>query len=276
LLREIGALHGKVVTTFHGVDISAGMKKSGRKIYASLFERGDLFLPISERWRRRLIELGCNETKIQVHRMGIDCRRFTFKPRLPEPNGSFKIITIARMVEKKGLEFGIRAFAKLKKEYENVEYIIIGDGPLKPDLELLIKKLNVRNSVRILGSQEQNKVIEIMDTSHLFMLPSVTASDGDQEGIPVVLMEAMAVGLPVISTIHSGIPELVEDGLSGFLVPEKDETALFERLKYLVENSHRWPEMGHHGRKIVEAHYDINLLNDKLVKIYEQLLAKNK
>lgn len=274
LLREIGALNGKLVTTFHGVDMSAGLKKGGRKIYDSLFERGDLFLPISERWRKRLIDLGCDETKIQVHRMGIDCRRFAFKPRLPILNGPFKITTVARMVEKKGLEFGINAFAKLKKEYENVEYIIVGDGPLKPELELLIKKLNIQNYVRILGSLEQNSVVEILDSSHLFMLPSVTASDGDQEGIPVVLMEAMAAGLPVVSTIHSGIPELVEDGLSGFLVPEKDENALFEKLKYLFENSHRCAEMGNQGRKIVEARYDINRLNDKLVKIYEHLLSK--
>ena len=276
LLREIGVLHGKLVTTFHGFDITAGLKKAGSNVYDSLFKRGDLFLPISDRWRKRLIDLGCDETKIQVHRMGIDCHRFVFKPRFPKPDGSIKIATVARMVEKKGLEYGIRAFAGLKKKYGNVEYIIVGDGPLKPNLELLIKKLDVQNSVRILGPQDQNKVVEILDSSHLFMLPSVTASDGDQEGIPVVLMEAMAAGLPVISTIHSGIPELVEDGLSGFLVPEKDETALFERLKYLVANSHRWPEMGHHGRKIVEARYDINRLNDKLVKIYEQLLAENK
>jgi colanic acid/amylovoran biosynthesis glycosyltransferase len=134
LLREIGALQGKLITTFHGGDISYGLQKAGRKIYNSLFERGDLFLPVSDRWRKRLIELGCDETKIQVHRMGIDCRRFAFKPRLPDPKGRFKIVTVARMMEKKGLEFGIRAFARLNKIYSNSEYTIVGDGPLRANL----------------------------------------------------------------------------------------------------------------------------------------------
>jgi colanic acid/amylovoran biosynthesis glycosyltransferase len=272
MLREIGALQGKLITTFHGGDISFGLQKAGRKIYNSLFKRGDLFLPVSERWRKRLVELGCDETKIQVHRMGIDCRKFTFKPRLPDPNGAFKIVTVARMMEKKGLEFGIRAFAGLRKYHGNAEYTIIGDGPLRARLESLVDKLDFRKCVRMVGAQKQHRVIEILDSSHVFMLPSVTAANGDQEGLPVALMEAMAMGLPVVSTFHSGIPELVEDGLSGFLVPEKDVNGLFEKLKYLAENPERWAEMGHHGRKIVEAHYDINLLNDKLVEIFHQLL----
>jgi len=272
LLRETGVLRGKLVTTFHGYDISSGLKKTGPKFYNYLFEKGDLFLPISERWRQQLIELGCDAKKIQVHRMGIDCRRLAFKPRVLETGGLLKIVTVARMVKKKGLEFGIRAFAMLKKVYDNVEYTIVGDGPLRAELTSLVNHLGIRDCVRIVGALEQNRVVEILEKSHIFMLPSVTATNGDQEGIPVVLMEAMAVGLPVVSTLHSGIPELVEDGLSGFLVPEKDVNALFEKLKYLVENHQRWGEMGHHARKIVQAHYDINLQNDKLVDIFNRLL----
>ena len=270
LLKEIGALQGKLITIFHGGDISYALQKKGLSIYHSLFERGDLFLPVSERWRKRLIELGCDETKIQVHRMGIDCRRFSFKPRLPNPDGLFKIVTVARMTQKKGLEFGIKAFARLKKVYDNAEYTIVGDGPLRANLESLVNKLDIRNGVRMVGSQKQHQVIEILESSHIFMLPSVTAANGDQEGVPVSLMEAMAMGLPIVSTLHSGIPELVEDGLSGFLAPEKDVDTLFEKLKYLAENPERWAEMGSYGRKIVETQYDINLLNDKLVKIFNQ------
>jgi colanic acid/amylovoran biosynthesis glycosyltransferase len=272
LLRETGVLRGKLVTTFHGFDITSGLKKTGPKFYSFLFEKGDLFLPISERWKQRLIELGCDEKKIQVHRMGIDCRRFAFKPRMPEPGGRFKIVTVARLMEKKGLEFGIKAVARLKKDFDNIEYTIIGDGPLKESLKLLAKDLGIQNSVQMIGSQPQHRVVEFLEKSHLFMLPSVTAANGDQEGIPVVLMEAMAMGLPVVSTLHSGIPELVEDGVSGFLVSEKDVTALFKKLKYLAENPSRYAEMGHHGRQMVEKNYNISLLNDKLVDIFNRLM----
>ena len=90
--------------------------------------------------------------------------------------------------------------------------------------------------------------------------------------IPVALMEAMAMGLPVVSTHHSGIPELIENGVSGFLVPEKNVDALFHKLKYLVKYPHLWPELGRRGRSYVEVHYNINKLNDRLVEIYQRLL----
>ena len=106
----------------------------------------------------------------------------------------------------------------------------------------------------------------------ILLVPSVTAQDGDQEGTPAVLMEALAQGIPVISTYHSGIPELVQDGISGFLVPERDTNALAEKIIYLLEHQEIWAEMGKAGRKYVEENFDTNKLNDRLIKIYQQLL----
>lgn len=114
----------------------------------------------------------------------------------------------------------------------------------------------------MVGPKSQQQVIEILDKAHILLAPSVTDKNGDQEGIPVVLMEAMAMGLPLVSTQHSGIPELIKNGVSGFLVPERNVEALFDKLKYLVDNSHMWPKMGRHGRNCVKEHYDINKLND--------------
>ncbi len=270
-LREIGALQGKLITTFHAVDLTVNLNVSGRHVYDNLFAKGDLFLPISQRWRQRLIELGCDDARIRVHHMGIDCKRFTFRSREPSGDGPLKIASVARLVEKKGLEYGIRAVARLKKDCPNVEYTIVGDGPLRADLERLIGGLDLQDCVRLAGWQEQHRIVEIMEKSHIFMAPSVTASNGDQEGIPVVLMEAMAMGLPVVSTRHSGIPELVEDGLSGCLVPERDVDGLYEKLKYLSDNPDQWVEMGRQGRKIVEEQYDINVLNDRLVQMYRSV-----
>ncbi len=273
LLREVGALSGKLVTTFHAADLTFKLDDWGGHYYRNLFDRGDLFLPISKYWQQRLVELGCIPGKIKVHRMGIDCtRRLLFRERKPQPNEKIKIVSIARLTEKKGLEYGIKAVAHLKKINPNIEYLIVGDGPLRPQLKQLVIDLDVRDCVKLMGWQEQQEVVKTLKNSTIFMAPSITASNGDKEGIPVVLMEAMAMGMPVISTNHSGIPELVENGRSGFLVPEKDVDALFKKLKYVIEHPHMWSDMGRHGRKKVEAEYNINVLNDKLVECFQSLI----
>ena len=272
LLREVGVLEGKLITTFHGFDITVHLHKHGENMYDRLFDTGDLFLPISDRWRHRLIELGCDEKKIGVHRMGVDCQKFSFKPRQPSKNGKVRLVSIARLVEKKGLEYSIRAVARLAKINEDIEYTIVGDGPLKGYLQSLVQELEVTDTVRMVGPKPQQQIIEILDKAHILIAPSVTDKMGDQEGIPVVLMEAMAMGLPLVSTQHSGIPELVENGVTGFLVPERNTEALFDKLKYLVENPHIWAKMGRNARNFVKKHYDINELNDRLVEIYQRLL----
>lgn len=271
MLRDIGVLQGKLVTTFHGSDITSYVQNLGVHVYSQLFDRGDLFMPISNRWQQWLIELGCNEKKIIVHRMGIDCRQLSFTPRKLDANSPVRIATIARLVEKKGVEYGIRAVAKLAKVNRKIEYNVIGDGPLKEELQQLIQELNVSNVVKLLGWKQQQEVVEIINNTNILLTPSVTSQDGDREGIPVVLMEAMAMGLPVVATKHSGIPELVEDRVSGFLVSERDVDALAEKLGYLIEHPEVWTEMGLAGRRCVEECYDINKLNDQLVNFYREL-----
>jgi colanic acid/amylovoran biosynthesis glycosyltransferase len=182
-------------------------------------------------------------------------------------------VTIARLVEKKGVEYGIRAVAKLVRAKLSIEYHVIGDGPLREDLRQLIQELDANDTVKLLGWKQQQEVVEILNNAHIMLAPSVTSQDGDQEGIPVSLMEAMARGLPIVSTQHSGIPELIENGVSGFLVPEQDVDALAEKLGYLIEHPEVWPEMGRAGRVYVEKHYDINKLNNQLVEIYQKLLT---
>ncbi|MBD2340538.1 glycosyltransferase [Calothrix sp. FACHB-156] len=272
LLKKLGLTQGKIVTSFHGYDITKYLEKSTINSYENLFEVGDLFLPISETWKNKLIDLGCDEKKIIVHRMGVDCDKFSFTPRYPSRDGKIRIVTIARLVEKKGVEYGIRAIAKLANDNQRIEYNIIGDGPLSTRLEETIKQLGVENTVKLLGWKEQNEVVEILNKSHILLAPSVTSKDGDQEGIPVVLMEAMAMGLPVVSTQHSGIPELVQDAVTGFLAPERDIDALADRLSYLIEHPELWLEMGQAGRRHIEEYYNIHKLNQQLVNICQKLL----
>ena len=287
-LKLLNLLKGKLITTFHGYDLTSFLQSQNKKIsrkwsrklfkskpvYDHLFTAGDEFLPISEHWQQRLLQLGCNPEKTSVHRMGIDVKTFAFTPRRLFAGESIKVLTIARLVEKKGVEYGIRAIAKLIAMNPNtehtIEYNIVGDGPLKAELISLIDELKVAQHVRLLGWKQQDEIVECLASSHLILAPSVTSKTGDQEGIPVVLMEAMAMGLPVMSTYHSGIPELVEEDVSGYLVPERDVAALTDKLGYLVNHPERWSEMGKAGRLCVENHYNIDKLNVQLVDIYQK------
>lgn len=274
LLRNFGILKGKLITSFRGFDISKYIQQYGSNVYSQLFEQGDLFLTACENFKHQLLKLGCNEKKAIVLRSGIDCDKFAFAPRRPDPDGRIRIVTTGRLVEKKGIEYGIRAVAKLTKINQNLEYQIIGDGPLRENLQQLIQELDLSDTVKLLGWKQQQEVVDILDRAHILIAPSVTAKNGDREGIPNVLKEAMAMGLPVISTRHSGIPELVKDGITGFLVPERDVDALAEKLSDLIENPQLWGQLGESGRKLVEDEYDSNKLNDELVEIYQQLLTE--
>ncbi|MEL6164852.1 MAG: glycosyltransferase, partial [Cyanobacteria bacterium J06628_3] len=195
--------------------------------------------------------------------------------RYPDASGLISIATTGRLVEKKGIEYAIRAIAEVAQVHPNVEFNIIGDGELKQRFLQVIQELNIGDKVHLKGWRNQKEIISILDETHIFVAPSVTASDGNQDAPVNTLKEAMAMGLPVIGTFHGGIPELVEDGVSGFLVPERDEKAIAQKLIYLIEHPEIWKEMGLSGRKKVETHYDTDKLNSELVEIYQQVSANN-
>ena len=272
LFRNLGLLKGKLITIFRGSDISKYLQKWGDNVYDQLFQEGDFFLTNCEFFRKRAIKLGCKEDRIVILGSGIDCSKFAFTPRYFPADGRVRIATTGRLVEKKGIEYGIRAIASLAKIYPNIEYNIIGDGELRNHFEQLIAELNIGHIVNLVGWKQQEELIEILDNSHILIAPSVTAADGNQDAPVNTLKEAMAMGLPVIGTLHGGIPELIEDGISGFLVPERDSNAIAQKVRYLIEHPEIWSDMGKAGRDQVEKKYDMDKLNDQLVEIYQQLL----
>jgi colanic acid/amylovoran biosynthesis glycosyltransferase len=203
---------------------------------------------------------------------GIDCDRFTFAPRHYPDDGVIRIVTTGRLVEKKGIEYGIRAIAQLAKTHSQIQYLIIGDGPLKAALQALVDELHMHEVIQFLGQKKQQEIIRTLEQAQLFIAPCVTAADGNQDAPVNVLKEAMAMGLPVVSTIHGGIPELVEDGISGFLVPERDVEALATKLADLIAHPEWWVSMGKAGHDFVKSHYGLTQLNDELVDIYQHLI----
>ena len=267
-LKQIGALHGKLVTSFRGHDATQE-RYVNSNLYKELFMQGDLFFPVSRNLADRLIVMGCPEGRIKVLHSGIDCKKFIFNGRALINNELPKVVTIARFVEMKGLEFAIKAISLLVSNGYEVSYTIIGDGILRPELENLIKSLNISEFVVLAGWKNHEEIVEILESSHILLAPSVTAKNGETEGIPNAVKEAMAMGMPVLSTIHSGIPELVQDKVSGYLVAERDEKALAERLMHLIDHSVDWSKMGSAGRNFVESEFDIEKLNTMLENYYE-------
>ncbi len=263
-------LDAKLVTVFHGFDMSK-LLLSDPSVYQNLFEKLDLALPVSQYWRDKLISLGLDPHKIIVHHMGIDCDKFNVQDRPFYRNRKIRILSIARLVEKKGIEYGIRAIAQLIRHGNDVSYTVIGYGPLKTDLKALIKELGIEDYVRFIGLKKQDRVIQYLRNADILLVPSVTALDGNQEGIPVVMMEAMSMGLPVVGTRHSGAPELITDGVSGFLVPERDADSLADRLEYLIERPDLRVKMGQAGRSYVKKYFNIDKLNNDLVDILSSM-----
>ncbi len=273
LLKSVG-ISGKYITSFYGYDVSSYVRRYGKNSYKELFEKGDLFLPISEYMKNELIYLSCPEEKVIIQYMGIDISKFKFKSWHFVQGGKTNILTIARLVEKKGLIYSIKAVARVIQKYSNIEYKIVGDGPLKDELINLIKELKAEDKIKLLGSRNSSEIVLLLERSHIFLLSSVTAASGDMEGMPVSIMEAQAMGLPVISTYHSGIPELIQDGKSGFLVSEKDVDALAQKIEYLIEHPEIWPEMGKVGREFVEKKCDTRKLTQNLTRIYQGLIIE--
>lgn len=273
--RRSKALSGKWVVSFRGYDISSFLKKSGSDVYQVLFRAGDLFLSNSEYFRRRLIDLGCDETKAFVYRSGVDCSKFEFSVKTLLPGERVRILTVGRLVDKKGIEYSIRAAAALLKENIDLEYEIIGDGPLKDQLQHLIETLGVSERVRLAGAQDQISVIERLRQSHIFLSTGVTAQDGDENGPDNTIKEAMAIGLPAIVSRCGAFGEVVEDGKTGFLTEERDVDGIARRIRELIENPQSWQTMTRTARQFVEEKYNLSKLNDELVKLYQQVLSKN-
>ena len=228
-------LKAKLVTCFRGCDTSYVLRRQ-KNAYAHLFEIGDLFLPVCECFKQKLISVGASVEKTIVQHSAIDCSLFQFKDRTIPGRGTIQIMTASRLVPKKGHVYMLRALVHIVKKYPNTHYTIIGSGRLKAQLYQLVQQLGLASYVQFIGAVPHNELVNILDKADLFVLPSVVDSQGDSEGIPNALKEAMVTGIPVISTYHSGIPELIQHNHSGLLVPEKDALALSESVMYAIEN----------------------------------------
>jgi colanic acid/amylovoran biosynthesis glycosyltransferase len=272
-LKKVG-IPGKYLTSFYGNDLTSFIYEYGINLYNDIFVHGDLLLPLCQYFYDKLQAYGCAPEKICIHPVGLDIQTFTPSSPKSPLDGTIQLLTIARLVGQKGYEFAIKALALLVKKHPNIHYTIAGDGPLESDLNALVSQLHLSPYVTFIGAVNQTEMIELYNRSHIFLHPSVTDANHDQEGTPRVLLEAQAMELPIVSTLHSGIPEIVLDQQSGFLVPEKDVEAIAEKLCQLIEHPERRSQMGAIGRTFVKNHFEIHALNRRLLEIYERLISQ--
>jgi len=178
-----------------------------------------------------------------------------------------------RLIPKKGVATSLRAFAIFKKDNPHAEFFIAGKGPLQPELEMLAAGLGILKDVHFVGFLSQPKLMELYASSHLFLHPSETPPDENQEGIPNSILEAMATGLPVAGTQHGGIPEAVEHGRSGWLGPEEDHIALANAMQEITRSPRTLIEMGWRARETVVQHFEQEAQTRLLESFYEEAIT---
>jgi colanic acid/amylovoran biosynthesis glycosyltransferase len=247
-------------------------KPAYREATRQMLNAVQLVLVRSESLRRAVIQLGCTEKKIEIQRTGIPLDEFAFRERRFPKNGEWRLVQSGRLIEKKGLPITLRVFEIFLRQYPNASLTIAGEGPLLAQLQELSRELNIDRRVSFTGFVPQEQLRKIYYASHIFLHPSQTGHDGNQEGIPNSMLEAMASGLPVFATRHGGIPEAIENGVSGVLVPERDHEKLTAALLDAVTHPEFLSQIARSGAATVRENFDLNSQARRLEDIYLRLI----
>jgi colanic acid/amylovoran biosynthesis glycosyltransferase len=258
------ALQRPLIVTLHGGS-DVPIQKPRMGVYRELAEKADLFICVSDFIRKQAIEAGYPPDKLLVHYIGID-RSLFFPP--PDAMDKDSVLFVGRLVEMKGCEYLIRAMQAVQASRPSTELTIVGDGPLRSDLERLAKELRVR--CKFMGVQSTATIRQLLRQSRLLSLPSVTTSDGHVEGLGIALIEAQAMGVPVVSTLHAGIPEGVADGVTGTLVPERDSERLAAAILRLLEDKGLWQRYHLATQDHIDRNFDLRKQTALLEDIYAE------
>jgi glycosyltransferase involved in cell wall biosynthesis len=268
-----------LVVTFHGAEITItdlGLEKASlgfRYYFANkgrLKSSGATFLAVSRFIQQKALEQGFPPAKVHLVYTGIDTRKF----RPDSTEGRPIILVVGRCVEFKGQEFAIRAAAEVQRQLPEVEFVLIGDGPLRGDLERLAKQLLRR--YEFLGARTSDEVREWINRASLLCMPSVTTPSGAAEGFGMVCTEAQAMGKPVVAFRSGGIPDIISHGTTGFLAEERDWGALAKHLSILLQDAELRKRFGGAGREAMLRQFDLEQCTRKLEKVYEGVLEANR
>lgn len=274
------ALSIPLVTTLHGRDATVSRRellKAKRPVAfryglqrATLTSRSSLVLCVSEEIRRSAELAGMNPERLRTHYIGVD----TGTLRRPVTDRPLEILHVARLVEKKGTADLLSAMAAVVKQVPEARLTILGDGPLRAELEDRARALEISHAVDFRGRVSQAEVHNLMGTARVFCLPSVEAANGDREGLPIALLEAMASGMAVVATRHSGIPEAITAD-TGLLVEERDVSGLARALHAVLADSGTAESLGHNAAQRARSHFDVNVQTRSLESIFDDLSRSN-
>jgi glycosyltransferase involved in cell wall biosynthesis len=265
-----------LVTSFYGKDVT--VRRTRLRLapaywhYAALapllFARGDRFLALSRHMRGALVEQGCPEGKIRIVPLGVDLSRF--QPTARPVRARVRVLMVGREVEKKGFDDGLRACALARAAGADLEVMLLGTGSsgARP-LRALADSLGLD----VLWPAPSTPVPAAMSEADILLVPSRTARDGDQEGTPTVICEGASAGLPVVATLHAGIPEQVEHEATGLLAPERDVDGLAAHLVRLAREAELRRALGEAGRRKMLAEYSLEAHRGRLEAVYDELLG---
>ena len=263
-----------VVVSFHGADAGLDMQKPGYlAAMAEVYRLATKILVRSEALGEDLCRLGCPPEKIVLQRTGVPLESWPFVERTAPENGAWRMIQSCRFIDKKGLDTTLQAFAIIAARYPLARLSLVGDGPLRASLEQQARDLGVADRVEFTGFLANPDVAKAVYDSHLYFHPSRTSANGDREGVPNAMLEAMASGVPVLATRHGGIPEAVTDGVSGLLVEENDAQGLAAAAFKLFDDAGLRQQLGLGGHAAVELNFARDAQTRRLAEFYKHLMA---
>ena len=261
------------VVSFHGADVLVDLAQPGyRAATREMLAVARLILVRSESLARAVAALGCSENKIRLHRTGIPLAEITFRPRTWPNDGGWKFLQAGRLIEKKGFKTSLRGFAAFQKKNSGAVFTIAGEGPMLEELRALSRELGIQNQVRFAGFLSQAQLREEFYQAHIFLHPSELGADGNQEGVPNAMLEAMASGVPIFATHHGGIPEAIKNGVSGILVDERDPSALAKALLAWTNRTDALAEMARNAAAVVAEKFEQNTQARALEEIYREAI----
>jgi len=277
--RRAGVVH---VVTFYGYDVNlpaANAVWHGR--FAELFAEADLFLCEGSHMARCLVDRGCSPAKVAVQHLGVPVQRIAYRVRKREPGQPLRVLIAATFAEKKGIPFALEALARISAEVP-IEVTVIGDALPVPDSEReknhileVLRRTGLEARTRLLGYQPYEVFLREAYEHHVFLSPSVTARDGNTEGgAPVSLIDMAACGLPIVSSRHCDIPEIVLDGVTGLLAAERDVDGLADHLLELARDPGLAESLAQAGRRRMESEYDATIQGARLAAHYERIAGE--
>ena len=277
LLPLIRTWERPIVVSFHGADVMVDLEKPAyRAATRQMLEAVRLVLVRSESLGRALIEIGCPPQKIRIQRTGIPVDQIPFRARAWPSDGAWKFVQACRLIEKKGLRTSLLAFTKFAQRYQRSTFVIAGEGPLLGELEAQARALGIDDKISFPGFISQAQLGELFYRSHIFLHPSERGADGNQEGVPNSMLEAMASGLVVFATEHGGIPEAIEQGKSGILVQESDDEGLVRALLDAVAHPEQLTGIARSGADSVRQEFEQTAQTRKLEEYYLEAIGSNK